>query len=110
MAVVVLPTPPFWLTTAMTFEGIGSGLGLLTGWMVIIGVKRRVSGGWFGGNAEWAVKKYAGLWRTCGMLILRANSRGFARGDVEIFCSTLNIWRVLIGENGVEFCGKVVTE
>ncbi len=52
MAVVVLPTPPFWLTTAMTLEfwggesgwaegsGWGSGFGncLLAGWMVIIGV------------------------------------------------------------------------
>ncbi len=39
IAVVVLPTPPFWLTTAMTFDGLGAGCGLLTGWMVIIGVK-----------------------------------------------------------------------
>ena len=26
MAVVVLPTPPFWLTTAMTLEGFGAGV------------------------------------------------------------------------------------
>ena len=45
MAVVVLPTPPFWLTTAMTFEraGLGGttsglGAGLWTGWVVIIGL------------------------------------------------------------------------
>src|SRR6266851_4888715 len=36
MAVVVLPTPPFWLTTAMTFDGVAddavaAGWGLLTG-------------------------------------------------------------------------------
>src|SRR4051812_48093207 len=44
MAVVVLPTPPFWLTTAMTLDVPAAGLsaagsGLLTGCMVIIGVK-----------------------------------------------------------------------
>src|SRR5580704_14846645 len=71
MAVVVLPTPPFWLTTAMTLEGLGVSAGvagvagtsaagcsagvesgfvcsdwgcwtdLFFGWMVIIGVWRR---------------------------------------------------------------------
>jgi hypothetical protein len=39
MAVVVLPTPPFWLTTAMTLDGVGAGIGLESGWGVIIGVK-----------------------------------------------------------------------
>jgi hypothetical protein len=45
MAVVVLPTPPFWLTTARTLEGnelgvaaSALGTGFWDGWMVIIGV------------------------------------------------------------------------
>src|SRR5271168_476923 len=57
MAVVVLPTPPFWLTTAMTFDVVVAGLGRLTGWRVIIGVRRRVSGGWEGGNAGGPLQK-----------------------------------------------------
>src|SRR5882672_1285347 len=63
MAVVVLPTPPFWLTTAMTLDGMGSGL--LIGWMVIIGVRRRVSGGWFDGNADGLCRNGEG----CGELV-----------------------------------------
>ena len=62
MAVVVLPTPPFWLTTAMTLDDWGRfgarACGLLAGWMVIIGVRRRVSGGRFGGNAGGPVQKW----------------------------------------------------
>src|SRR5277367_611986 len=75
MAVVVLPTPPFWLTTAMTLDGMGVGFGLLSGWMVIIGVRRRVSGGWIGGNA-------GGLCRSagsCGELVERLFCRGILR-------------------------------
>src|ERR1700684_1527625 len=111
MAVVVLPTPPFWLTTAMTLEGFGVSAGgagfagtsaagwsagvagcagtsaagcsagvesgfvcsdwgcwtdLFFGWMVIIGVWRRVSGGWAVSKAGGVVEKSPGLWRTCG--------------------------------------------
>src|SRR5260370_8947494 len=45
MAVVVLPTPPFWLTTAMTLDGVAADggaavWGLLRGRIVIIGVKK----------------------------------------------------------------------
>src|SRR5580698_5392382 len=46
MAVVVLPTPPFWLTTAMTLEGRDGVAGsadfassFVGGWRVIIVVK-----------------------------------------------------------------------
>src|SRR6266851_3482565 len=83
MAVVVLPTPPFWLTTAMTLEGVvgsagvaaASGLasdsagelagGLLTGWIVIIGFRGRVSGGGIGGNAGGVCRSV----QVCGELV-----------------------------------------
>src|SRR5580704_17380222 len=61
--------------------------------MVISGVRRRGSGGWFGGNAGGAVQKCGGLWRTCGMLVLQWNFAVFAGDGVEIFCSTWNILR-----------------
>src|SRR5580704_13955510 len=59
MAVVVLPTPPFWFTTAMTFDGVGAGFGLLTGWMVIICVRR-------GYREAGPVAMRAGLCRSAG--------------------------------------------
>src|SRR3984885_7500859 len=71
MAVVVLPTPPFWLTTAMTLDGLAASgvvagsaasdvgwsasegcVGLFLGWMGIIGVSMRVSGAGFGGTPK----------------------------------------------------------
>src|ERR1700733_12206891 len=64
MAVVVLPAPPFWLTTAMTFEG-GVGLDLESGLVAIIGVERRVSGDGVGGNAGRLCRSGVG----CGELV-----------------------------------------
>jgi hypothetical protein len=60
--------------------------------MVIIGVRMRVSGGGYGGNTEGVVEKDRGLWRTCGSTELLREWKGFGRGDVEIFCSTWNIF------------------
>src|SRR5271168_2907851 len=57
MAVVVLPTPPFWLTTAMTLDEVGADEGLVSAWEVIIGVWRRVSGRWDSWQRGWAVQK-----------------------------------------------------
>jgi len=59
--------------------------------MVIIGVERRVSGGWTDGNKEEVVKKCRGLWRTCGMRKMLRVSGGFEGCCVEIFCSTWNM-------------------
>src|SRR5260370_28014934 len=64
MAVVVLPTPPFWLTTAMTFDGVAAdgvaaGWGLLTGGIVILGVEE-------GDREARAVAMRVGLWTQGG--------------------------------------------
>src|SRR5258705_8712703 len=77
MAVVVLPTPPFWLTTAMTLDGaaadaVAADWGLLMGWIVIIGVRRRVSVGEDDGNA--GVLCRSG--ESCGELVERLFSLG----------------------------------
>src|SRR5580704_4197793 len=69
MAVVVLPTPPFWLTTAMTLDEEGVGVGLASGWVVIIGVRRRVSGGAARGNADGLCRSVGRLWRSCQRLV-----------------------------------------
>jgi len=91
MAVVVLPTPPFWLTTAMTLDEAGADVGLVSGYEVIIGVRRRVSGGGTGGNADELCRSVGRLWRIREKLVFRGNLREFQERGVEIFCSAWNI-------------------
>jgi hypothetical protein len=98
MAVVVLPTPPFWLTTAMTFDGGGAGFGLLTGWMVIICVRRRVSGGGFGGNADGLCRSAEG----CGELVEGV----FCGGILRVLRGTL--WKSFVPRGTLSiFLGKI---
>ena len=101
----------------MTLDGLGdsgavagtaaSGVGwsfsegcavLFLGWMVIIGVRMRVSGWGAGGNTKGVVEKGHCLWRTCGRRGMLREWKGFGRWGVEIFCSTWNI----LGSEGSE--------
>ena len=66
--------------------------GLFLGWMVIIGVRMRVSGWGSGGNTKGVVEKGHCLWRTCGRREMLREWKGFGRSGVEIFCFAWNVF------------------
>ena len=97
MAVVVLPTPPFWLTTAMTLEGGGEVEGGFSGlvWMSVW------DSGW---DSVWASVWVSGL--EDGWMVIIGVGEGY-RAEVDVAmrlgCAEVvkvveNLWNAFFGE------------
>ena len=84
MAVVVLPTPPFWLTTASTLEG-ASAAGLETAFEVADSVGTVVLGSLSGACSDGKVpslcRRAQSCGESCGQALDTVNPAGMALGQ-----------------------------